>query len=272
MLNQIIQTQKTKTKENFPVASFFLPKPYREIIIAFYNFVRFADDIADHPRLDSDQKLIYLNALEKHLLGTSTKTIHPYFEEISNQLLKHLKMHDLKATYLLDLLHIFKKECTHHHPDHILIQEWDDLIDYCKYSANPVGRFLIDLFKESKILYAQSDALCTLLQILNHIQDIKKDWKQNKHAYIPKSWWKNKKTPSNLQNYGLILQKIPHFLQKIDGFSDKIEHPKFKKEVFFVQSCAKKLAKKLCSNPTSPTNIKLNKFEYLICFLRTIIS
>lgn len=271
MLNQIIKHQKKRSQENFPVGSLLVPKEKRKAIIAFYNFVRFADEIADHPRLKIAQKIAYLEALEQLLLKPNVPAIHPYFNEIVDAVLQALKIHDLKPVYLQDLLTVFKKECTHQHPDHVLIETWDDLLEYCKYSANPVGRFLIDLFGESQELYPQADALCTLLQILNHIQDVEKDWQASKRAYIPKKWWANKAVPMHVENYKKLLGKLPAFLEKIDGFSDHIQHPRFRKEVAFIQICAQSLASKLMAYPTSPINVKLNKVQYLMCFCKAIV-
>lgn len=271
MLTQIINNQKKREEENFPVASFLLPKAKRKAVIAFYNFVRLSDEIADHTDLPVKDKLDYLNQLEVLLKNPEIKSVDPYLNRVAKAILDQLALHNLKASYLYDLLHIFKKEITHQHPNQILIQSWDDLIHYCKYSANPVGRFLLDLFKENSNLYLQSDALCTLLQILNHIQDIEKDWKNNRRAYIPKNWWLDKHMPIHPILYLKMLEKIPILIEGVDDFSEQIKHPCFKREVKFIEQCALKLAKKLCSRPISPINIKLSKFELFVCFFKSII-
>jgi phytoene/squalene synthetase len=80
----------------------------------------------------------------------------------------------------LDLLEAFRRDCTK-----LRYQDWDDLIDYCRYSAMPVGRFVLDVHGESQSLWPANDALCAALQVINHLQDCAKDYRELNRVYIP---------------------------------------------------------------------------------------
>jgi squalene synthase HpnC len=160
--------------ENFPVASWVVAKPHRRPILAFYEFVRIADDIADHATLPPDQKLKHLDSLEGSLLGHNT-------DNPSGVTLRAaLAERNLSPQHAQDLLHAFRQDVTK-----LRYKDWDDLIDYCRYSAMPVGRFVLDVHGESRATWPASDNVCAVLQVINHIQDCVKDYRNLNRVYVP---------------------------------------------------------------------------------------
>jgi squalene synthase HpnC len=165
---------KSEHDENFPVASRIIAPRYRAPILAFYRFARAADDAADHASLDPAAKLAILAALEDTLLWKSDGAADAL------PLRAELERRSLSPQHALDLLTAFRQDVTK-----TRYATWAELIDYCRYSAMPVGRFVLDVHGESKSTWGPSDALCTALQIINHVQDCAKDYRNLDRVYIP---------------------------------------------------------------------------------------
>jgi squalene synthase HpnC len=170
-----LRSGKTHRDENFPVASWIIHPRHRAVIMAFYNFVRTADDIADHATLGADEKLAHLNLLEAELLGGGDS------QPEAVALRRALADRALPPRHALDLLTAFKMDVTK-----LRYANWDELIHYCRYSAMPVGRFVLDVHGESTSTWAASDAICAGLQINNHLQDCAKDFKDLNRVYLPR--------------------------------------------------------------------------------------
>lgn len=160
--------------ENFPVASHLIHPRHRPAILAFYNFVRTADDIADHATLSADEKLALLDHLEDNLIGDNSS------EAAGVALRLALAERGLDTLHAQDLLTAFRMDITK--PRYA---DWDELIHYCRYSAMPVGRFVLDVHGESQDTWPANDALCAALQIINHLQDCGKDFRDLDRVYIP---------------------------------------------------------------------------------------
>ncbi|HMJ40763.1 MAG TPA: squalene synthase HpnC, partial [Pseudolabrys sp.] len=170
-----LRSGKTHRDENFPVASWIIHPRHRALILAFYNFVRTADDIADHATLAADKKLSYLDLLEAELLGQGDT--QP--EAVS--LRQALAERSMPPRHALDVLIAFRMDVTK-----LRYENWDEVIHYCRYSAMPVGRFMLDVHGESTSTWAASDALCAGLQINNHLQDCGKDFRDLNRVYLPR--------------------------------------------------------------------------------------
>ena len=155
-----LRSGKTHRDENFPVASWLIQPRHRAPILAFYNFVRTADDIADHATLDAGEKLRYLDLLEAELLGNGDS------QKEAVTLRSALAERSMPPRHALDLLTAFRMDVTK-----LRYENWDEVIHYCRYSAMPVGRFVLDVHGESPSTWAASDALCAGLQVNNHLQD-----------------------------------------------------------------------------------------------------
>jgi len=160
--------------ENFPVASGLIHPRHRAPILAFYEFVRTADDIADHPTLPAQEKLALMDRLEGTLLGKNDDN------PVGLALRMQLAERGLTSRHAQDLLTAFRMDVTK-----LRYRDWYDLIGYCTYSAMPVGRFVLDVHGESHALWPANDALCAALQIINHLQDCAKDYRNLDRVYIP---------------------------------------------------------------------------------------
>ena len=169
-----LRSGKSHRDENFPVASWLIDPRHRGAILAFYQFVRTADDIADHPTLAPGEKLALLDQLETDLEGHSSR--NP--EGVA--LRAALAARGMSPRHAKDLLTAFRLDVTK-----LRYRDWDDLIGYCAYSAMPVGRFVLDVHGESEAVWPASDALCAALQIINHLQDCRADYRNLDRVYVP---------------------------------------------------------------------------------------
>ena len=160
--------------ENFPVASRLIHPRHRGPILAFYEFVRTADDIADHATLAPQQKLELMDRLEATLLGKRDD------DPVGVALRDELVARRLSPRHAQDLLTAFRMDVTK-----LRYRDWDDLIGYCTFSAMPVGRFVLDVHGESHATWPANDALCAALQIINHLQDCGKDYRNLDRVYVP---------------------------------------------------------------------------------------
>jgi squalene synthase HpnC len=170
-----LRSGKTHRDENFPVASWIIHRRHRGLILAFYNFVRTADDIADHATLEASEKLRYLDLLEAELLGQGGT------QPEAVKLRQALAERGMPPRHALDVLVAFRMDVTK-----LRYENWDEVIHYCRYSAMPVGRFMLDVHGESMSTWAASDALCAGLQINNHLQDCGKDFRDLNRVYLPR--------------------------------------------------------------------------------------
>jgi len=169
-----LRSGKGHHDENFPVASWLIHPRHRPPILAFYEFVRVADDIADHAALAASEKVALLDRLEDGLLGRAEA------EPVAARLRESLAQHGLSPRHAQDLLTAFRMDATK-----LRYRDWDDLIHYCGYSAMPVGRFVLDVHGESRATWPANDALCAALQIINHVQDCGADYRNLDRVYIP---------------------------------------------------------------------------------------
>jgi squalene synthase HpnC len=160
--------------ENFPVASRLVRPELRPAIMAFYRFARAADDVADHATATPEAKLAQLDRMEAGLRGDAGASAE-------GAALRHvLDARGLTGQHALDLLEAFRRDVTQ--PRYA---DWAELMDYCRYSAAPVGRFMLDLHGESRATWPANDALCAALQVINHLQDCGKDFAALDRVYIP---------------------------------------------------------------------------------------
>jgi len=165
---------RTSTSENFPVASWLLRPAARAPILAFYRFARTADDIADDGDGDSVQRLAQLDAMRATIAGEAEA------EPAALALREAMADRRLSPSHALDLLQAFVRDVSTPRT-----ASYAALIDYCRSSAMPVGRFVLDVHGEDRATWPASDALCAALQIINHLQDCGKDFRALGRVYIP---------------------------------------------------------------------------------------
>ena len=192
--------------ENFPVASILMPKKIRNAVKPFYAFARTADDIADCSDLNTETKIRLLNMFRNEITmskncGEAKNSVETHIKEISKKLVAVLEEYDIDPYSVCDLLKAFETDSTFSP-----FSTWSDLVNYCSYSANPVGRFLLATVGLNKKVHEKdkaeftelSDKICTGLQLINFAQDIKED-AENNRCYVPKSEW-----PKSLEEKNII--------------------------------------------------------------------
>jgi phytoene synthase len=171
--------------ENFPVASRLLPRPMRPCIAAIYAFARLADDFADEGDRTTDTRLALLDDWQRRLDRAANGT--PGDEEsdagaVFVALADTIRTHRLEPSLLSDLLSAFRQD--------VVVTRyatWDELFDYCRRSANPVGRLVLRIAGYRSAEHDRaSDHVCTALQLTNFWQDLERDW-QNGRVYVPQT-------------------------------------------------------------------------------------
>jgi hydroxysqualene synthase len=168
-----LSPRKDHREENFPVASFIIKPRHRAAIMAFYGFARTADDIADHPSLPAAERLAALESMRATLAGETDD------DPPALALRRSQEARGLDAAHGLDLLRAFRQDVTKSR-----YADWAELMDYCRYSAMPVGRFVLDVHGEARALWPACDALCAALQVINHLQDCAKDYRDLDRVYL----------------------------------------------------------------------------------------
>jgi hydroxysqualene synthase len=163
--------------ENFPVASRFVPKHLRKYVWAIYAFARTADDYADEPGFTTAERLEYLNQWEDHLDGCyNGNPTHRVFAALAET----VDRFQIPIELFKNLLTAFRSDVTTTRHE-----TFEDLLAYCRNSANPIGRLVLLLFNyRSDTMLEQSDHICTALQLTNFWQDVSIDLRKDR-IYIP---------------------------------------------------------------------------------------
>ena len=236
-----VRSGKGHRDENFPVASRLIHPRHRGAILAFYEFVRTADDIADHPSLAPQEKLALLDRLEATLLGRNDD------DPVGVTLRTELAARSLSPRHAQDLLTAFRMDVTK-----LRYRDWDDLIGYCTFSAMPVGRFVLDVHGESRTTWPANDALCAALQIINHLQDCGKDYRDLDRVYIPLDAFADAGTdvealgadhasPALLACIRKLARRTAGLLNDSRPFSGSIDDIRLALEVAVIQTYAERL-------------------------------
>jgi farnesyl-diphosphate farnesyltransferase len=253
---------KDRGDENFPVGSVLIAAPLRAHVHAYYAFARNGDDIADSPSLAPADKIGRLDAMEEVLTGLredgspSAKRLRASFAESG--------VPDIHAR---ELLIAFRRDA-----EKTRYANWAELLDYCRYSAAPVGRFLLDLHGESHATWPASDALCASLQVLNHLQDCARDLRDLDRCYIPQSWLRaadlstdDIARPETVPALRAVFDKM---LDATDDLNElaatlpaQVRDRRMRIECAVIVNLAHRLADKLRHNDPLAARVKLSKFD-----------
>jgi squalene synthase HpnC len=267
-----LRSGKGHRDENFPVASWLIDARHRGIILAFYEFVRVADDIADHATLAAEEKLVQLDRLEANLLGQGDGNREAV------RLRAALAERALPPRHAQDLLVAFRMDVTK-----LRYRDWDDLIHYCSYSAMPVGRFVLDVHGESRATWAANDALCAALQINNHLQDCGKDFRDLNRVYIPldafaaagatpEQLGANAASPQLLRCIHDLAARNERLLAEGAPFSGLIENTRLALEVAVIHSYARHIVALLRRRDPLRERVHLSKAQFAFYGLSSIIA
>lgn len=181
-MSQTLETPSGKGAgdENFPVGSFLIPRPLRPHVACYYAFARAIDDVADDPALPAAEKIERLRRFAAAIHGTDGG---PGLEK-ATRLRASLLATGVPERHASDLTVAFIQDARQNR-----YADWADLMGYCENSANPVGRYLVHLHGDrDPAAFAASDALCSALQVLNHLQDCGKDYRTLDRVYLPRDW------------------------------------------------------------------------------------
>jgi squalene synthase HpnC len=256
-----LSSGKGHRDENFPVASFLIRRRYRPVILAFYRFARAADDVADHPDAPAAEKLALLHEMRGSLLGE--RQTSPESEDLRRVLLER----NLTAQHGLDLLEAFSRDVTK-----LRYTDWDDLMDYCRYSANPVGRFVLDAHGESRALWPACDALCSALQVINHLQDCANDYRAldrvylpldvlNRHGLDPSILAEKISPPALRQVLDELLARVVILLEQSRPFAAGIGDRRLGIEVAVIQRLAEDLTRRLRGRDPLSEQVHHTRYE-----------
>jgi squalene synthase HpnC len=258
--NVEVWSGKNRSDENFPVASPLIARKLREPIHRFYMFARNADDIADSPDLAPQAKLDRLDIMEDVLLGRRVDG-----SPSAAALRSSLAATGVTAGHATDLLIAFRQDAVKSRYATI-----DELYDYCRYSAVPVGRHVLDLHNESHACYAASDALCISLQILNHIQDCANDLAVLDRCYLPQALLDHfgtsvadlrlaAETPGLRRVFMTLLDRIDRLNHAAADLPEIIRSRRLRLETGVIYGLAKRLAWRLAHNDPIARRVKLSK-------------
>jgi hydroxysqualene synthase len=263
-----LRSGKTHRDENFPVASRIIHPRHRALILAFYNFVRTADDIADHATLGAADKLRYLDLLEAELLGRGDS------QPEAVNLRRALAERSMPPRHALDVLVAFRMDVTK-----LRYENWDEVIHYCRYSAMPVGRFMLDVHGESTSTWAASDALCAGLQINNHLQDCGKDFRNLNRVYLPRdalaaagasveALGEARASPQLLQCLHALAARTAALLDESKSLNGEVKDFRLGLEIAVIQAFADKIVRMLKMRDPLSERVHLGPAELLAHSLR----
>jgi hydroxysqualene synthase len=267
-----LRSGKTHRDENFPVASWIIHPRHRALILAFYNFVRTADDIADHPTLGAREKLDYLDLLESELLGRGDS------QPEAVNLRRALAERSMAPRHALDVLTAFRMDVTK-----LRYENWDEVIHYCRYSAMPVGRFMLDVHGESTSTWAASDALCAGLQINNHLQDCGKDYRNLNRVYLPRdalaaagasveALGEGKSSAPLLQCLHSLAARTENLLDEGKSLSAEVKDFRLGLEISVIQAFAEKIVRLLKVRDPLSERVHLGPMELLAHSIGGVVS
>ena len=265
-----LQSGKGHQDENFPVASVLIAPQHRPPVLAFYKFVRAADDVADNASAPPEEKLALLEQMRRSLVGESD------FVSEGVTLRTILKERGLAPVHALDLLEAFRRDCTK-----LRYRDWGDLIDYCRYSAMPVGRFVLDVHGESRDLWPANDALCAALQIINHLQDCAKDYHELNRVYIPEpllaaagtgveALGEKRANPALVGVIAGLARRNAALLETSRPFARGIQDGRLAMEVDLIQTLADDLNRKLMNRDPLSQPVHHSKMNVAALFLKRL--
>jgi len=262
---------RTRLNENFPVASRLIPAPLRDHVHAFYLCVRAADDVADDGTRPPAEKTALLAAMDETLQGRRGA------DEITRYAVSHRES-ALKTGVTVEharhLLQAFTMDVTK-----LRYRNWSELINYCLYSAAPVGRYLLDLHGEGPSARPYTDALCIALQILNHLQDCKEDYLTLDRVYLPldmlsaagsgvETLAAERSSPELRTALNRVLDRTDELIVKAGYGPPLIRHRGLRLETAVITAIARRLSAKLRHQDPIAGRVALTTGENLLCAVR----
>jgi hydroxysqualene synthase len=259
---------KWRDAENFPVGSFLIRRDLRRHVHAFYRFARNADDIADNPNLTADEKIARLDRMATILDGAPGGAA-PAASAMRESLIET----GVTTQHCHDVLHAFRLDAVK-----LRYKDWDDLMAYCRYSASPVGRQLLDLHGESRETWPASDALCSALQILNHLQDCADDYRLLDRVYLPledlaaagigvEVLAEGEANSALRRVFDGLLDQTAALINEARGLPSRVAASGLRWECAVIVDLAARLLRRLRRRDPLATRVKLRKSDFLGAFV-----
>ena len=256
---------KDRTAENFPVGSVLIRPDLRRHVHAFYDFARNADDIADSPLLTPQDKIFRLDVMEDVLLG-ERESGSP-----SALALRHsLAETGVSPVHSQCLLRAFRQDA-----NKTRYADWDELLEYCRYSAMPVGRHVLALHGEGAETIAPSDALCAVLQVLNHLQDVAKDLAALDRCYLPADMLSEEgasiedlrgpaETPGLRRVFSRLLDQCDALNAEGADLPRTVRDRRLRLETSVITNLSHRLARRLRAGDPLATRVKLTRSDVVL--------
>jgi squalene synthase HpnC len=256
--------------ENFPVASVLLKPQHRAPVMAFYRFARAADDVSDHPTADAHEKLSRLAELRRGLDGEGA--------EEAMALRQVMRERGLDSVHAHELLDAFVQDVTVNR-----YADWAQLIGYCRLSAMPVGRFVLDVHGEDRAVWPLSDALCAALQVINHLQDCAKDYAELDRVYLTAEALAasgasigdlahERATPALLEAIRSMAGRTSDLLRESAPFASHIRDRRLAAEVAIIQRLAEDLVRRLMMRDPLSERVHHGKAEAAWLAARAVLG
>lgn len=263
---------KNKDTENFPVGSFLIRADLRPHIHAYYNFARAADDIGDDPLMEPDEKIKRLTRFDECLYGRGDDVA------VAVALRESLTQSKVPVQHASELLRAFKQDAVKRR-----YLNWQELLDYCRYSASPVGRYVLALHGIGEKAWPANDAMCTALQIINHIQDCADDYREVDRVYLPLDDMETAQTsPSDLSRevstptlrkvLDMQLERLKPMMLIARDLPRHVPDIRLKLETSIIHALASSLIKLLEKRDPLCDNVKLSKPAIIAAALKGIFT
>ncbi len=258
---------KWRSAENFPVGSFLIRRDLRAHVHAFYRFARNADDIADNPALTADDKVRRLDRMAAILDGAPGRD-SPAASAMRESLIET----GVSARHCHDVLRAFRLDATK-----LRYRDWGDLMAYCRYSASPVGRQLLDLHGERRETWSASDALCSALQVLNHLQDCADDYRLLDRVYLPVSELAAEgigvealaaplSCAALRRVFDRMIDRTAALVETAHGLPRQVVSPRLRWESAVIAELAARLLRRLRRGDPLAARVKLKQLDFLAAF------
>jgi hydroxysqualene synthase len=254
---------KVARDENFPVGSWLIRAELRPHVHAFYRFAREADDIADNSALAADEKVRRLDRMGEVLEGGRGDDA-PSARAMRDSLIET----GVTAQHCHDILRAFRLDATK-----LRYKDWDDLMGYCRYSASPVGRQVLDLHGESRDTWPPNDALCSALQVLNHLQDCVADHRNLDRVYLPTELLQRfgsgiadldlpAASPGLRATIDHLLDRTTELVREARGLPPRVVSAGLRRETAVIVSLAERLTRRLRRGDPVARRVKLTPYDF----------
>jgi len=268
---------KGRRDENFPVGSWLIRRDLRPHVHAFYRFAREADDIADNGGLPAAEKVRRLERMGAVLDGAPGNKDGTDDAPSAVAMRASLRVTGVTAQHCHDVLTAFKQDATK-----LRYRDWDDLMNYCRYSAAPVGRQLLDLHGESRATWGPSDALCDALQVLNHLQDCAEDYRHLDRVYMPEPWLhaegvrvEDLRAASSIPGLRRVIDRLldgtDALIATARALPGAVKSPGLSRECAAIVTLATRLAARLRRGDPLAMRVKLSPIDFVLATLIGVV-